>query len=233
MAYTQPNPLVDGTVLNSEHLKANEDSAMVFINQEMVTADMQLRSLSTEDIARGETFFFQNGGKFQSSQAFGTTELSDIPKRAWCTSTTKNNIQTTGIEYQDIYNSSQTVTLAQRGFIVITCYLKLSVNNNSNVPTNKGPGPGMWQNTFYLREITERKVLRFTTTDNYCFEGVGSPLDTKSPGADSYPANQRSIMITYRLDRQPGTYTFTHSVNPHNEAGFASARSMSVEVFYI
>jgi len=232
MPYIQPFSFVPGN-LSSEDIKTLEISAGDYINQQIVTSDIA-DDLLTEDIQEGEISFIKGGASFVSSDVSGVGELKLKTARAYNTSTAKSNNQVDGIQYQDIYNTFQTVKLDYNGRIVLNFYLKYFVNDNTNVPSNEGPGNGLYQNTFRLKIFEDDGSETIVAeTDGYCFEGLGASSDTKDPGDNYTMASHRSLMLTYYLLKTPGTYTFGLVCDPHNERGFATARSMTCEVFYI
>lgn len=231
-AYTQPDAYVNGNVLDTNDIVSNEESLKIFINQELVASDIATAKLETTDIARGISF--QNIAEFQSSKIAGIAQLYDFNNRSYSTCTTKNNNPTASIQWQDVVNSGAKATITRASEVIIHLYVKYFVANNLNLAGNGGPGNGLWQNEIRLRrrDVVGGIDSTFLGTDNYCFEGTGASSDTLDPGNTGENANQRSMMLTYRSTiSTAGEYWFTATVNPHNEMGYATVKSMTVEVF--
>jgi hypothetical protein len=233
-AYTQPAPYSNGTVLDTNDITSNEESLKVFVNQELDANDIATGKLITKDIARG--IGYQNIAVFQSGMIAGINQLRNPLNRSYSTSTTKNNAPTASIQWQDIANSGAKAIITQPSKIVIHLYLKYYVPDNLNLPNNGGQRHGAWQNEIRLRR---RSVIggtdsTYIATDNYCFEGTGASLDTKDPGNDQENASHRSIMLTYYNQiSTAGEYWFVATVDPHNEMGYSTVKSITVEVFPI
>jgi len=233
MSYTQPNPYSNGSVLDSSAIIANEESLKVFINQEITATEFATEQFYKSDIARGS--IVQNNAEFVSSHISGINELQLLLNRSYQSSTTKNNSQTASIQWQDVANSGTVVNLDAAADVVVLMYMKYVVVNNTNVSGNKGQGNGMWQNEISLKSknVVSGEYTIYSKTDNYCFEGAGSSLDTKDPGYDEQAAAHRTIMLSYKISLSAGTYLLTATVNPHNETGYTTVKSMTTEVFYI
>ena len=233
-AYTQPKPYVNATVLDTNDITENEESVKVFINQEIVAADIATGKLQTKDIARGTVV--QNNASFVSSGISGIAQLQLPANRSYATSTAKNNNQTASIQWQDIANSGARVVIEETSSVIIHMYVKYLVNDNLNLAGNGGPGNGLWQNEIVLRrrEVTNPIDDNLNGTDNYCFEGIGTSSDTLNPGTTGNLSRHRSIMLAFRdTVSVAGEYYYTATVNPHNEMGYATVKSMTVEVFPI
>lgn len=235
MSYTQPNAYVNNNPLDANDITKNEESLKLYVNQEIVSGDYSTTDeFSKLDITKG--LIVQNNASFESCDVNGINQLQLVLNRSYQTSTTKNNNQTSSIQWQDIANSGVVVNVDSTAELLITMYVKYTVLPNSAIPANQGQGNGLWQNEIRLKRynIIDGTYANFLSTDTYCFEGIGSTSDTKDPGNDLENANHRSLMIAIRTTiSTPGVYAFTATVNPHNEVGYATVKSMTAEVFYI
>lgn len=235
MPFVQPYTYVNGNTVSSVNITNNEEALKLFVNQEIVVGDLGLLTLHTSDIARGIYYAIDKSYTFETSDISHISTLQIIANREYQTSTAKNNIQTTGIQYQDIANSGVRVHAKQSCSAIINVHLNYHVNNNE-APSPPGQGNGMWWNKLvlvYRNLATDARTVLDTQTDNYTFEGTGTSSDTLNPGADLNQANTRSQMLTYRVLLSAGYYGFTMSVDPHNEEGWAEVKNMTVELFYI
>jgi hypothetical protein len=232
-SYTQPVAYVNGNNLNADTIINNEESLKEYINQEIVTADIAAAGLKQENISRGS--IVRNNAEFISSHISGIANLQLPLNRSYSTSTTKNNSQTSSIQWQDISNCACLVSAHSTAYVIITLYIKYRVDNNTTTASNGGQGAGLWQNEIRIKRVNVEtgEYSLFATTDNYCFEGAGTSADTLDPGADLENANERSVMTVIRSQVTKGEYYYLAAVNPHNETGYTTVKSMTAEVFYI
>ena len=181
-SYTQPVSYVNGNNLDADDVINNEESLKEYINQEIITLDIAAASLEKADISRGS--IVRNNAEFISSHISGISNLQLPFNRSYSTSTTKNNSQTSDIQWQDISNCGCLVSVHSTAVVVITMYIKYHIDDNTNLASNGGQGNGLWQNEIKLKRINVEsgEYAFFSTTDNYCFEGAGSSLDTLDPG---------------------------------------------------
>ncbi|NCW68542.1 MAG: hypothetical protein EBV86_08220 [Marivivens sp.] len=232
-SYVQPVLYSDGTVLKSSDIISNEESLKEYVNQEIVAADLSTGKMKQEDIARGS--IVRNAAEFVSCHISGLSVLRFVLNRSYNTSTTKNNSQTASIQWQDLSNSGCIVSAHSNALAIITMYIQYFMNDNTTTTSNGGQGSGLWQNEIQLKRVNVEtgEVSRYANTDNYCFEGAGSSLDTLDPGGDLENAAARSLMTAVRVSLTPGEYYFCATVNPHNEMGYSTVKSITAEVFYI
>lgn len=232
-SYTQPVSYVNGNNLDADDVINNEESLKEFVNQEIITADIAAAGLKQDNISRGS--IVRNNSEFISSHISGIANLQLPLNRSYSTSTTKNNSQTADIQWQDIANCGCLVSVHSTAYVLITMYIKYHIDNNTNTASNGGQGNGLWQNEIRLKRVNVEngEYAFFATTDNYCFEGAGTSSDTLDPGGDLENANERSLMTVVRTQLTEGEYYFVASVNPHNESGYTTVKSMTAEVFYI
>lgn len=204
-----------------------------YVNDQLLEGD--IGTIGGENVSRGSYNVINNSHTFETGGIAANAQLYRINNYCYQTSTTKNNSQTASIQWQDIADSGCTLSTAG-GTAVISAYLYYFISQNPTVhtATNDGPGNGLWYNQIVLRyrNHTTGQVGTLTTqTDNYCFNGFGSVVDTLDPGEGDRMAQQRPIQVNWSIVLSAGDYSFTMAVNPHNEVGKAVARSMTVEVF--
>lgn len=209
-----------------------EESTRKFVNDQIVEED--IGQLDGENIAKGEFCVINNSHTFTTGEIAGTFRPQRINDYAYNTSTTKNNSQTASIQWQDIADAGCTVK-TKGGMAVITAYLYYIVfeNPTTHSATNGGPGSGAWWNQIALRIRSDAGFdnIQQSTTDNYVFAPLGSVVDTLDPGGYSEDRQVRPVMFQWVVQVGAGEWSFTPTVNPHNEGGRAAARSMTVEVF--
>lgn len=237
MAYTQPSPYSDGTELKTADIQANEESLKVWVNQEIKTADIDGLSLDRSDIALGRFYPIERSYTFETGEVMGIAQDGSYLNRSYQTSTTKNNDQTSMVQWQDVANSGVRLHCKQDGSrAIVTYYLMYTVEDNEAPASSEGPGHGLWQNRIiltYTNMETGEKYYLTNLTENYGFEGRGSTADTKDPWGGGVLANQRSIMVTTTFAMNKGTYNLTLSVDPHNETAYTTVKSMTAELFYV
>ena len=212
-----------------------EESTRKYVNDQIIDTDFAEDKLSGENIAKGRFNAISNSHTFESGDQAALQELERPNTWSYQTSTTKNNSQTASIQYQDVTNSGVTVSTAG-GIAVITAYAYYRVQPNPtvHVATNGGPGNGRWWNQIVLKHVNHQtgdEGVKTTETRNYCFNGTGGVTDTLDPGYDATLSYKRPVLISFQILLGAGDHSFTLSVNPHNELGFALSRSMTVEVF--
>jgi hypothetical protein len=234
-SYTKPLDIGAGT-LYTDSLDTLEDSTRKYANDQIVDADIGT-NLTGLNIAKGAYNPINNTHKFTTGEIGQTTDLWKLNNYTYQTSTTKNNIQTASIQYQDIANAGVTLATAG-GTAVVTFYLYYEVSNNptTHTATNDGPGNGQWYNQIVLKTINQNdgSVTYYkTSTDNYVFAGLGGVVDTLDPGEGGDLASRRPVMVSHSFAISAGEWSFVASVNPHNEVGKAVVKCFSVEIFDI
>lgn len=210
-----------------------EESTRKFVNDQIVEEDIGV--LDGENIAKGEYCVINNSHTFTTGGIAANFRPQRINDYAYNTSTTKNNSQTASIQWQDVADAGCTVK-TKGGIAVITAYLYYIVfeNPTTHTATNGGPGTGAWWNQVALRIRnlqTGQDTIQTSLTDNYVFAPFGGVVDTLDPGGYSEDRQVRPVMIQWSQVVGAGEFSFTPTVNPHNEGGRAAARSMTVEVF--
>lgn len=243
MAFTQPHTYVTSQNLNSDNIKLNEEALQDYVNQEIVTADIG-QDLEYSVLAKGELCAVDNYYEFVTSDTGSQNQLELLDGRSYQTSTAKPAaIQTTGVQWQGIANIAARVKAKAACEAIVTYYILYAVEENTDYagggPSHKngGPGDGHWQNEIILitRKLSDgtRSLLELET-DGYGFAPTGAASDTLDPGGGGNDAGYRSIMITQKVSlTEAGTYGFGVAVNPHAETAYASARSITVELFYL
>ncbi len=234
MGYTKPYNYVDGTVLSADNQSLNEESATVYVNQEIEKADIQSNSLEDTDIANYRYTSVGENFDFVTKAVGGNTDTIKHTNRSYFSSTPKRNQQDTlnVIQWQHIEGGCITVPVDRANAdIIITVYAHVIVLDNllGIVGT---PGQRWWQNQFALIKDDGGGII---DTQQYVFGGAGSAapvgLDPNSAGND---ASHRQFTFTYRtVANEAGIYRFALVCNPMSEIGYTTAKSITAEVFYI
>jgi hypothetical protein len=243
MPFIQPHTYVASQNLDSDNIKLNEEALQDYVNQEVVTADIG-QDLKYSVLAKGELCAVDNYYEFVTSDTGSQNQLELLDSRSYQTSTAKPAaIQTTGVQWQGIANIAARVKAKAACEAIVTYYILYAVEQNTNFASgaaghkNGGPGDGHWQNEVILitRKLNDgSRSLYELQTDGYGFAPTGAALDTLDPGGGANDAAYRSIMVTQKVTlTEAGTYGFGVAVNPHAETAYASARSITVELFYL
>ena len=236
MAFTKPFTYVDGNVLNADDQRSNEEAAKVYVNQEIVAADIGT-NLDYTEIEAGEFLPVTDDHKFASSFIAGQNCLVNRRKRAYFTSTSKHNTQTasTSIVYRDLYGAGKKIKLDASAQVIVTFQAAFIAFDNST--TSGGDGQGKWENKVLLKHIdytTDNPTpVYLAGTRGYVFEGSGASAGTLDPNAGGNSASRRQVQFQTRLTLGRGEHDLQMAVNPKIEAGYTSARNFLVEVFYL
>lgn len=235
MGYTKPYTYVNGTVLSADDHESNEESAKVYVNQEIEKADITPNSLETTDIANYRYISVGENFDFVTKGVYGNTDTVKHTNRSYFSATPKRNQQEVlnVIQWQHIEGGCVTVDVDRSNAdIVITVYAHVIVNDNL-LGVVGSPGQKWWQNQFALIKDDGGGII---DTHQYVFQGAGSVaapvgLDANSGGND---ASHRQFTFTYRtVANTAGRYRFALVCNPMAEIGYTTAKSITAEVFYI
>jgi hypothetical protein len=236
MAFVKPFTYVDGNVLNADDQRSNEEAAKVYVNQEIVAADIGT-NLDYTEIEAGEFLPVTDDHKFASSFIAGQNLIVNRRTRAYFTSTSKHNTQTaaSSIVYRDLYGAGKKIKLDASAEVIITFQAAFIAFDNST--TSGGDGRGKWENKILLKHIDYTRNSPTPTyiagTRGYVFEGVGAAAGTLDPNAGGNAASRRQVQFQTRLTLTRGEHDLQMAVNPKIEAGYGSARNFLVEVFYL
>ena len=236
MAFTKPYTYVDGTTLTADNQHQNEEAAKVYVNQEIVVADVGT-DFKFDEIEAGEFMPITNDHKFASSFIAGQNTDNSRRNRTYFTSTTKANTQTSAgsVVYRDLFACGKQIVLDQSAWVVITFQAALIAFDNST--TTGGDGQGKWENKLLLKHIdyTQDNPTPdyIAGTRGYVFEGAGTSSGVLDPNAGGNRASKRQVMFQFALNLPRGKHDLNVAVNPKIEAGYASARNFLVEVFYL
>ena len=123
MAFVKPFTYVDGNVLNADDQRSNEEAAKVYVNQEIVAADIGT-NLDYTEIEAGEFLPVTDDHKFASSFIAGQNLIVNRRTRAYFTSTAKHNTQTaaSSIVYRDLYGAGKKIKLDASAEVMIVSY---------------------------------------------------------------------------------------------------------------
>ena len=236
MAFVKPYAYVDGAVLTADNQHLNEEAAKVYVNQEIVVADVGT-DFKFDEIEAGEFMPITNDHKFASSFIAGQNTSNGSRDRAYFTSTTKANTQTaaTSVVYRDLFACGKQINLDKTAYVVITFQAALVAFNNST--TSGGDGQGQWENKLLLRHTdytTDNPTPTYISgTRGYVFEGSGTSAGVLDPNAGGNRASKRQVMFQFALTLSRGKHDLNVAINPKVEAGYSSARNFVVEVFYL
>ena len=246
MPYLKPYTYVDGNVLDAANQDANDSSAKIFINQDIVQADYENEAFDTSDFQRGELDPIVGHHQFTTGEVWGRFNDSAVTRdRSYFTAHTKTNddAQTSNNskQYQAIYEAGDTFVLEHDGSIFFTFGAQfISQSNDTNTK-------GKWDSRVYLMVATPTNPTPTIVqgTRCYTFEETSAvpSAGTKDPGSvnyigtpaprDDFKQNRRWVQFQWMVNNlSAGTYRFFVAVNPKVEQGFSSARQFTAEVFY-
>lgn len=236
MAFTKPYNYVNGQTLDADNQRLNEEAAKVYVNQEIVPADIG-EDLDYTEIEAGEFLPVTNDHKFASSFIAGQNLIVNRQARAYFTSTCKHNTQTSAssVVYRDLYGAGKKIKLDRTAIVLITFQGAFRTFDNSN--TSGGDGQGKWENKVILKHIdytTDNPTPTYIAgTRGYVFEGTGASAGLLDPNNGGNAARYRQVQHQYRLSLTRGEHDLQIAINPKVEAGYVSARNFLVEVFYL
>lgn len=241
MPYVKPHTWLAGDELNDNNLNTNEDRAREYLNNNIETADITLGSLDGDNLQKGEYEPISKDMSFMSGEVAGLNTLTNTRNRAYFTSETKANGQTSLISYwQSVFNCCETVYCKEAAtvFVSFDAYVKCNENQDGIGWPHK-PGRGQWTSIIKLQHKTQYGEQTFGVTERYSTENTGAPL---SPGAlididpDSFRhagSFIRRVNFHVEIPASQGVNSFNVVINPTVEMGSFRARNFVVEVFYI
>jgi hypothetical protein len=237
MAFVKPYTYVDGTTLTADNQHSNEEAAKVYVNQEIIPADIGT-DFKFDEIEAGEFMPITGDHKFASSFIAGQCTTAGIRDRAYFTSTTKSNTQTaaSSVVYRDLFGCGKQVILDKQAAVVITFQAAFIGNDNST--TSGGDGKGKWENKVLLRhtDYTQDNPTPdyISGTRGYVFEPSGTSSGVLDPNQGGNAAGRRQVMFQFAFTSlSKGKHDFNVAINPKIESGWTSARNFVVEVFYL
>lgn len=240
MSYTKPYTYVDGVVLSATDHDSNEESAKVYVNQEIEKTDIVANSLESTDIANYR--YISTGGNFEfvTKGVYGNTDLISHTNRSYFSATSKRNQQTTPnvVQWQHIEGACIELDIDRNNVeVLITCYAHVIILDNL-LGVVGAPGQSKWQNEFFLlrEDLVANTIGALLGTGQYVFGGAGTYPGAPylDPNDGGYGAARRQFTFTYRtVVNTAGRYRFSLVCNPMSEIGYTTAKSMTAEVFYI
>lgn len=239
MSYTKPYIYVDGAVLQNIGQQANEESLKMFVNQEILTTDLDTNSFTGDNIAQYRFISPVYSIDFITKQVQAKNRLRKTIDYNYFSSTTKLGNQTNANvqDFQTLPETAVEVIVdpeAPQGFaeVLWTCYVKAFAGNNSNVA--KGQGNGLWENKFILQiENANGNISRYDGVRQFVFEGAGTPLGTLDPADEGDSARHRSLMFSRKFQLTAGRWRLSLAVDPKVERGNINSQGTFVETFYI
>lgn len=232
MSYTPPITwAVNGVVLNATDVKANEEAMKKYVNQDILPSDILAGSLDYDNFQRGEYDPISTNHQFTCGDVLGKNVLVNTRNRMYFTAETKGGTQTAGLQYQSVYESSETVQIEGDAKVLITFSCESQCENNSI--TSGGPGLGSWDSEITLKHTNDLGIVAIIdTARSWTFEEKGGSLGAHDP-VSSGLASRRQIGWSKMISVAPGKHKFEVVVNPKVEQGFISARNLLIEVFYV
>lgn len=239
MAYVKPYNYVDGNILSATEQKQNEESAKVYVNQEITVADFDTYSLETTDIANYRYNSVTQNFDFVTKSVYGTTDTIKYTNRSYFSATPKRNQQVTipVVQWEHIEGACVDVYVDRPAVILLTVYAHVIVNDNL-LGVVGTPGQKRWTNTFAIsrEDNNSNKASGIIDTLQYVFGGAGVTPGAgyKDSGDGGYAASRRQFTFTYHTSVSTvGNYRFSLVCNPQSEIGYTTAKSITAEVFYI
>ena len=239
MAYVKPYNYVDGNILSADDQKSNEESAKVYVNQEIAVADFDPNTLDTTDIANYKYNSVTQNFEFVSKGVYGTIDNIKYTNRSYFSATPKRNQQVNipVVQWEHIEGACVDVYIDRPAVILLTVYAHVIVNDNLTGVVGT-PGQKKWTNTFAIsrEDNTSNKTSGIIDTLQYVFGGAGVAPGAgyKDSGDGGYPASRRQFTFTYHSSvSTPGNYRYSLVCNPQSEIGYTTAKGITAEVFYI
>ena len=240
MPYVKPHTWSAGDELNDNNLNTNEDRAREYLNNNIETADITLGSLDGDNLQKGEYEPISKDMSFMSGDVAGLNTLTNTRNRAYFTSETKANGQTSLTSYwQTIFNCCQTVYCKEAAtvFVSFDAFVKCSENQDASAGFEHKPGRGQWTSVIRLQHITQGGEQTFEVTERYSTEKTGAPLlgplDLDPDGLSHAGSLIRRVNFHVEIPASEGVNSFNVVINPTVEQGSFRARNFVVEVFYI
>lgn len=245
MPFIKPYGYVDGNVLDASNQNLNDNTAKIYINQNIVATDYADFAFNTSDIQRGELNPITNHHQFTTGEVFGKfNDSAAIRDRSYWTAHTKSSPTTmtanTSKQYQAVYECGDSITLEYDGSIFFTFGAQFISTSNDVVPKGK------WDSRVYLMYAQgDEQPTIIDGTKCYSFEETSAVASagTKDPGSVNYSGspsaredwkqNRRWVQFEWMINNlSAGTYKLFVAVNPKVEIGYSSARQFTAEVFY-
>lgn len=242
MGYTKQYTYANDTVLSADNHASNEKALKEYVNQEIISSDVDTDTIVGESIATPRLITSVQTVDFVSKTLQGVAKIRLPQEYSWFTSTTKssNQISTTVQDYQALSNTGAEVVIVKDNTkIMITFYAKAFGQTNSTV--TRSPGNGQWENQFLLIYEKDGILTKYAGTANYVFElftGIGpTPGLPGGPsidcGAEGTACGHRSIMMTRMLTLDTGRYKFSVAVNAKVEKGNINCQTFTIETFHV
>jgi hypothetical protein len=236
-SFVKPYNYIDGIIPQAINQEDNEEALKHYVNQEIIAGDIDNDSLSGDNIVPPRFISVVNNADFCSKTVQGISKIRNPQQYNYFTSTTKNYNQTstTIIDYQSIPNTGAEVNVpsGMTAIVLITCYLKAYCFDNIGSIAAGGSGNGMWASQVQLQQESNGIKLRYPFTNQWAFEGTGTALGVRDPGAQGNAARNRALYFSRQISLTEGDYKFCMIVNPNVEKGHISSQSFIIETFYI
>ena len=241
-SYTKPYAYVDGNSLDADNHTSNEESARIYVNNNIIASDVTSNTLDTTDI--GAPRYIAPVAEWQgfSKTIGGNVDLQSITNRAYFTSTAKTQRQEVkGVRnYQTIPNASYEIHVDRsNAYFWIRGYAKANALENLTGFAGVRPGQYLADNLLAIQveDIATGTLSISDQTGDFVFGPKGSYTAARSdydPGAGGVSASQRTISFSYYgLINGKGRKRISLVVDPKVERGFITVKSFVFDVFYI
>ena len=246
MPFVKPHTYVAGTILDASAHTSNEEALKLYVNQEVVAADILDGTLIHTDLEQGSYNPINNHHSFITGEIYGRNAGKDVTSRAYYTDHLKHNqgsvvfttIADTGDEL--VLKETGTVMLSFGGaFVSLANFIKDQDRWPSKVVLRYDGGSG-WVNIGGTRAFTFEETGasanggagRTVQPTISAGEVAGTPNSVKETNIARFSLRRWigwSWMIT---DLPAGSYKFAVCIDAEVEQGFVEARSFTTEIFY-
>lgn len=241
-SYTKPHTYANGTSLDADSHTSNEESARIYVNDNIISSDVTSNTLDTTDL--GAPRYIAPVAEWQgfSKTIGGNVDLQAVTNRAYFSSTAKTQRQEVkGVRnYQAIPNASYEVHVDRsNAYFWIRGYANATALENLTGFAGIRPGQYLADNLIALEieDIDAGTSAISDQTGDFVFGPSGAYNATRSdydPGAGGSSAQHRTVSFSYYgLINGKGRKRFSLVVDPKVERGFITVKSFVFEVFYI
>jgi len=240
--YTKPYNYVAGNVIDVNGHTSNEESARIYVNDQIKPSDITSKTLDTTDIGTARFTTPNEEWDGFSKTVGGNVDLQLLTNRAYFTSTAKTNRQDVkGVtNYQAIPNACYEVHVDRsNAYFFITGYVKAKALQNLSGFAGIQPGQYLADNrlAILIEDIDSGTLGTSDQTGDFVFgpSGVYDPARSDyDPGDGNSSASERTISFSYYgVLTGKGRKRFSLVVDPKSERGFIIVKTFVVEVFYI
>lgn len=231
MPYTPPNVFVTNTAVDADDLEQNFQELRDYINNEIVQADVELASVDTTDIVRGEYSGVVRDHQFTSGDVF--TNFVDVNafQGDYFTSTWKMYDQFAA-KMQHIPQMGKRIVMEYAGTIFFTVGGSFIGDPNYELKQEKR------QNTIFVQVSFNDRVLSTdykpsTKGKAFTEDDVSADVDNSGNTTTDGSLSRRWYCQRYYVDASEGDVVNICLVfNPRSDKSHVTARNLQIEVFY-